>query len=217
MEHPADESPREQAARYLELLRAEHSHHEPATGPPSGVASTPAFHDEPTPAQPERRRYARYTCAGSAELRKEWSSVGTWGTFTDISLGGCYVEMQATFPPETRMDLTLELDGIRVCSKAVVRVTYPFLGMGLAFTEMSQEDDARLHRMISRLTGPSRTIVGATRIELSKSAANIGLPIMMDPVAAIDVLARHFETHAQLTRETFLDLIRKSQAISTRE
>jgi hypothetical protein len=26
------------------------------------------------------------------------STVRTWGTFTDLSVGGCYVELKATFP-----------------------------------------------------------------------------------------------------------------------
>jgi PilZ domain-containing protein len=207
MECAADESPREKAARYLEHLRAERGE----AGPGTSASAAP---DHSLACQKERRRYARYTCAGSVEMRKEWSSVSTWGTFTDISLGGCYVELQATFPPETNMELNLELEGIRVHAKAVVRVTYPFLGMGLAFTVLSKEDDARLHEMISRLAGPPRPAVDAGRSQPSKPAVDANLPIITDPVAALDALTRYFETNAQLPRDVFLDLIRRSQAIS---
>ena len=47
--------------------------------------------------------------------------------------------MPATFPPETEMELVLELNGLRVQVKAIVRITYPFWGMGLAFTAISDE------------------------------------------------------------------------------
>ena len=54
----------------------------------------------------------------------------TWGTFTDLSIRGCYIEMTATFPVGARVDLSLELNGIRAETQGEVRVSYPFLGMG---------------------------------------------------------------------------------------
>ncbi|HYL16905.1 MAG TPA: PilZ domain-containing protein [Terriglobales bacterium] len=68
----------------------------------------------------ERRHYARYRCAGSVQLRTQGDTMRTWGTFTDISRRGCYVEVQATFPPGTKMYLLLELHEYRVHTKAVV-------------------------------------------------------------------------------------------------
>lgn len=215
MSYPAGDSPEEKAARYLDLLRSEHAPHPPGTDPSQQVTSSHSdLGDNPAPPRQERRRYARYTCAGSIELRKEWSTVSTWGTFTDISLGGCYVEMQATFPPETKMQVTLELDGLRVHTKAVVRVTYPFLGMGLAFTEISPEDNACLHEMICKLSGPppSQPVSASQSGNSSKLAADLGLPPITDPVAAIDAIVRHFETKEQLARDDFFELIRRSQS-----
>src|SRR5271169_7140093 len=46
----------------------------------------------------EKRRSPRYKCEGSAELREDDCDVRTWATFSDISLHGCYVEAQATYP-----------------------------------------------------------------------------------------------------------------------
>ncbi len=216
---PADDGPKEKATRYLDLLRAERSGLSLGTDPsPEAASSNSASSDNPVPPRHERRRYARYTCSGSVELRKEWSTVNSWGTFTDISLSGCYIEMQATFPPETRMQLVLELEGVRVCTKAVVRVTYPFLGLGLAFTEMSKEDNARLHEMISKLAGPpsSRSVTAEPPRESANSAGDANLPVIADAVGAVDALARYFQTNDRLTRAGFFELIRKSQSISSR-
>jgi len=44
----------------------------------------------------ERRSHVRYICDGGVEVRTEGSTTGFWGTLTDISLGGCYVQ---TFSP----------------------------------------------------------------------------------------------------------------------
>ena len=46
----------------------------------------------------EKRRSTRYKCEGSAEIQEDGREVRTWATFSDISLDGCYVEAQATYP-----------------------------------------------------------------------------------------------------------------------
>ncbi len=86
----------------------------------------------------EKRGSVRYKCEGSAEVRKDGCDVRTFAAFTDISLHGCYVEAQATYPPGTALELKLEANGFRVETKGVVRVTYPYLGMGISFEGMSE-------------------------------------------------------------------------------
>ena len=61
----------------------------------------------------------------------------SWGTLTDLSISGCYIELKATFPVGAILDLDLELNGVRAQVKGEVRVSYPFLGMGVAFREMT--------------------------------------------------------------------------------
>ena len=62
----------------------------------------------------EKRRSPRYKCEGSAELREEGCDVRTWATFSDISLHGCYVEAQATYPANTQLHMKLDANGVRV-------------------------------------------------------------------------------------------------------
>jgi PilZ domain len=73
----------------------------------------------------ERRRTPRFKCEGSAEFRVGGTDVRTWGTFTDLSVHGCYIELTATFPVGTMVDLVLGLNGFRVNVKGEVRVSYP--------------------------------------------------------------------------------------------
>ena len=71
---------------------------------------------------------------------------------------GCYVEAQATHPPGTALHLKLEAKGIRVESQAVVRVTYPYLGMGISFEDILEENKAGLRRLLAALSHRSVAI-----------------------------------------------------------
>jgi hypothetical protein len=162
------------------------------------------------PAQPypgDKRRNPRYKCEGSAEFRTEGSTVRTWATVTDLSRSGCYVEMQATSPVETKLDMVVEVTGIRVRVKGVVRVSYPFLGMGIAFTEILDEDNSQLELLLSRLaSGANGTAFQAATIEeLTGSAA----AKTTDPRSALNAVAAFFADHNTLTREQFSELVEK--------
>lgn len=60
----------------------------------------------------ERRRAPRLHCSGSVEFRAEGTDVRMWGTLTDISVHGCYVEMTNTFPTHTKVNLALKSCGL---------------------------------------------------------------------------------------------------------
>lgn len=70
------------------------------------------------------------------EFRTEASEVRIWGTVTDISLNGCHVEMNTTFPVGTKVDLLRKSFGVRIEAPGAVRPSYPFLGMGICFAEI---------------------------------------------------------------------------------
>lgn len=60
------------------------------------------------------RQSPRIRCSGSVEFRSEGSDEHLWGTLTDISLHGCYVEMSDTFPVDTNVYLVLKSFGLRI-------------------------------------------------------------------------------------------------------
>lgn len=187
--------------REVGTSRSEYAAAEGPSGPAVGSPGSPE----------ERRRNQRYKCEGSAELRTEASAVRTWATFSDISLGGCYVEMMTTYPVGTRLDLKLQVDRYEVNTVAIVRVSYPFLGMGIEFTEMAIEDRHRLEGLIEWLAGVSGE---ASRINSATSPP----PRLGSSTAAVasaggkgvllEVLQHFFENHTALTREEFAELVR---------
>ena len=159
----------------------------------------------------EKRRSPRYKCEGSAEMREEGCDVKTWATFTDISLHGCYVEAQATYPVGTVLHMKLEAGGVRVETKGNVRVSYPYLGMGIAFIEVSEQDSQGLKELLGRVSRPSVILGPGIVSALPSSAPLDGVPLISDSAAGLRALIEFFETRHMLTREDFLRVLKKSQ------
>jgi hypothetical protein len=160
----------------------------------------------------EKRRSPRYKCQGSAEIREDGRDVRTWATFTDISLHGCYLEAQATYPSGTSLHLKLEANGIVVETKGNVRVTYPYLGMGIAFEGISEENQALLRHLLATISHPC-VIMGPGIASSLPSISNWieTVPVVTNPRAAIEELVEFFESRQMLMREDFLRILRKSQ------
>src|SRR5712692_5743200 len=143
--------------------------------PDAASTSTPGLapaEAKPAAARVERRRGIRYRCEGSAAFRAEGSDVRIWGSLSDISQDGCYIEMTATFPVATIANLVLEANGIRLRLKGRVQVNYPFLGMGMRFSEVSEEPTAGIAGFALQASRtPSRRVAGLGRYP-SRKATN---------------------------------------------
>jgi PilZ domain len=190
---------------------------------PGGAAAGPARESElasqGVPVQPEqqfrgaeKRRSIRYKCEGSAQLREEGVDIHTWVSFTDVSLHGCYVEAQATYPAGTILHMKLEANGIRVETKGKVVVNYPYLGMGISFEEMSEENDAHLKRLLATLSHSSAIMGPGIASSLPANGSLEEVPVISDPEAAIQALLDFFENRQVLMREDLLRVLKKSQA-----
>lgn len=159
----------------------------------------------------EKRRSPRYKCEGSAEVREEGCDVRTWATFTDVSLHGCYVEAQATYPAGTKLHLKLEANGERVEASGKVAVNYPYLGMGIAFEDMSDDDKAHLKRLLATLGHHCLVMGPGIASSLPANGPLEALPLISDPDAAIQAIVEFFEDRQLLMREDFLRILKKSQ------
>ena len=159
----------------------------------------------------EKRRSPRYKCEGSAEVREDGCDVRTWATFTDVSVHGCYVEAQATYPAGTILHLKLEVNGMRVETKGAVRVSYPYLGMGIAFTEISEESATNLRKLVISLSHPCVVMGPGITAALPAAALSDAIPLISDPAAVMQAIVEFFETRQMLMREDFLRLLKKRQ------
>ena len=159
----------------------------------------------------EKRRSPRYSCEGSAEQREEGCDVRTWATFSDVSLHGCYVEAQATYPAGTMLHMKLEASGVRLETKGNVRVSYPYLGMGVAFVDMSEENLGRLHTLLAKISRPTAIMGPGVASSLPAGGPLEAVPRIADPGAALQKLTEFFESRQMLMREDFLRILRTSQ------
>lgn len=155
----------------------------------------------------DRRRSPRYACHGSVTFTAEGSAVRMWGTLTDISLRGCYVEVSTTFPVDTKVDMVIEAKNIRVRAIGSVRISYPFLGMGILITDMAPEQRVFLEQLLA-------TLAQATTVANPLSAKeSIGADVLAaaDPIALLQEIRRFFEKNVALSREEFLRIAARCQ------
>jgi hypothetical protein len=183
----------------------------PENCPEADSGLTPAGHDDRFQGA-EKRRTPRYKCEGSAEMRAEGSDVRTWATFTDVSLHGCYVEAQATYPAGSILHMKLDANDIRVETQGTVRVNYPYLGMGIAFKDMSDESQTRLKQLLATISRPSVIMGPGIASSLPATEPLAAVPLISNPHAAVQALVEFFESRQMLMREDFLRILRKSQS-----
>jgi len=114
----------------------------------------------------ERRQFPRKACRIEAEVSMDDGAVRLPGTATDISLGGCYVEMLAPLPVDTDVEILLEPEGMTLEMSGKVRSSQTGLGMGIAFTGMRPETFERLQKLAPAPTNP----VAARKVSEIKAA-----------------------------------------------
>jgi hypothetical protein len=155
----------------------------------------------------EKRRSPRYKCEGSVEIREVGGDVRIWATCTDISMHGCYVEATTAYPVGTVLQMKIEAQNLRIQAQGNVRVAYPNLGMGVAFTQMAEEDRARLKEVLRTIGRPS-VIMGMPSAHGSPDP----IPDISNHRAAVAALIEFFDTRQMLTRGEFVRLLHRSQA-----
>ncbi len=71
---------------------------------------------------------------------------------TDLSLGGCYLEISSPFPASTRVMLSMRAGGVEARVQGVVRVMHPDKGMGVEFTQTTPEHREAVEKFLAVLT-----------------------------------------------------------------
>jgi PilZ domain len=87
----------------------------------------------PVPA--DRRSYPRYSVQVQIELREETSDVPLRLQTTDLSRGGCYIQLIMTLPLGTLVRATLWLGEAPVRIRGRVVTRHPQFGNGIMFLE----------------------------------------------------------------------------------
>jgi len=128
---------------------------------------------------------------------------------TDLSLGGCYLEIASPFPASSLVTLSMRAGGVEVRVQGVVRVMHPEKGMGVEFTQGTSEHRAAVEKFLGMLT-ENRALLP----ELLVEPEGLGVDARTTKVVAPDTddpLLQLFYGES-LTAEEFHEALQKQRA-----
>lgn len=199
-------------------------------GPVSEPVLTTARPLQPSWSGADRRQFPRRSCRIEAQVTMDGGLVRLSGTVTDISLGGCYVEMLAPLPVDTAVELLLRIGEGPMQISGKVRSSQTGLGMGIAFTGMRPADFEKLQRLAPVPSKPvvvphpperqpsgvplqAATQVGASPTPTTRSAVQKPGEAGAVPASpeAFQALLRVLFRKGLLTREELIEEMEKSK------
>jgi len=129
---------------------------------------------------------------------------------TDISLGGCYLEIASPFPVRTRVILSMRFAKLQVQAGGVVRVMHPEVGMGVEFTQKTTQQREHVEKFIHALTNDKGML---PELLVEPEGLDSGAPGVASPSSdeREDPLLDLFRSKAELTAEAFLIELRKQR------
>ncbi|HEV2730493.1 MAG TPA: PilZ domain-containing protein [Terriglobales bacterium] len=129
---------------------------------------------------------------------------------TDLSPGGCYLEIVAPFPVRTRVILSMRFADLKLAVEGVVRVMHPEIGMGVEFTQTSAQQREHLEKFILALTS-SKSSVPELMVEPEGLETEESMAQSSDPGEIEDPLLDLFRKKADETPESFRAELRKQR------
>lgn len=99
----------------------------------------------------KKRRFIRTLCRVPATVKPIGADISLSGTITDISPAGCYMEMLAPLPVETRVEVIIVSAGSNLQCMGVVRHSLGGMGMGVRFDNFTPAQLKKLRESVPDL------------------------------------------------------------------
>jgi DNA-binding NarL/FixJ family response regulator len=106
-------------------------------------AASEAAAAQPAPAHSEpdnRRAQTRYACRIGAEVYRTGKSVPNHCCLTDLSAGGCYLEVPLPFPTGSSVEILVRTYEMKLRLRGTVLASHPGYGMGVSFELKTKEE-----------------------------------------------------------------------------
>lgn len=103
------------------------------------------------PGTVQQRRHARLKCRNSVELHTP-EGASFWATISDLSIGGCHVEMAIPVRAGTTVKAGIWIGEIKIWAECEVVYSTPGFGIGVRFTSISEADLDRLRQFLTSIT-----------------------------------------------------------------
>jgi c-di-GMP-binding flagellar brake protein YcgR len=135
---------------------------------------------------------------------------------TDLSLGGCYLEISSPFPVSTRVTLSMRAAGLEFRTEGVVRVMHADKGMGVEFTRTTTAHRELLEKFLTLLT-ENREMLPELMVEpegLETELAETS-QTSRESLETEDALIGLFRNQAALSADSFQDELRKQRGMAS--
>ncbi|HXN51599.1 MAG TPA: PilZ domain-containing protein [Candidatus Acidoferrum sp.] len=100
----------------------------------------------------ERRQAPRYPFIAEAEVTEIASDTKLVAKTSDLSVGGCFLDMLNPSPQGTDVRVRISHQGATFTALGRVAFILPNMGMGVTFTSVEQDQQAILQKWISNLS-----------------------------------------------------------------
>jgi len=104
-----------------------------------------------------RRGQNRYACRLGAEVYQQGSSVRNYCHLSDLSPGGCYLEMPLAFPTGTAVEIIVRTQEMKLRLSGSVKASHPGYGMGVSFALSSKDERHGVQQLIDFVATAAET------------------------------------------------------------
>jgi CheY-like chemotaxis protein len=103
-----------------------------------------------------RRGERRFACKLGAEIYRLGSNVPNRCTLSDVSEGGCYVEMSSPLTGQTDIEIVVRTADMKLKIRGQVQAVHPGFGMGVRFVFENEAEREEVLRLLALLAaGPA--------------------------------------------------------------
>lgn len=94
-----------------------------------------------------RRAQTRYACRLGAEVYRTGTSVPHHCCLTDLSSGGCYLEVPLPFPAASSVEIVVRTYEMKLRLRGIVQSSHPGYGMGVIFELKTKEEQSNVKKL----------------------------------------------------------------------
>jgi len=104
-----------------------------------------------------RRGQTRYACHLGAEVYQQGSSVRNYCHLSDLSPGGCYLEMPLAFPAGSLVEITVRTQAMKLRVSGEVKASHPGYGMGISFKLNTKNERDGVQQLLEFVAAATET------------------------------------------------------------
>jgi PilZ domain len=96
----------------------------------------------------DRRAHPRFKTVNSVEVHPEGQEAPIRARTTDMSVGGCYIEMPNPLPKGTQIKIGIWVKDTKLWANGKVVTSTPGFGIGVQFIQMTEQDQSQLQQFL---------------------------------------------------------------------